>query len=123
MTNTYNTKQLNTNLPNNSITTTQNFGSTTANTNFLNASSTPILTILRGEDTVRVEENATLSIEGKVKINGEYLDERLERIETLLHIPIRDVTMEQKYSRLKTLWQEYNQELEKYKIWETLKGN
>lgn len=66
---------------------------------------------------------ANLEVKGRVKINGEYLDERLERIETVLQIPTRDIAIENKYPKLKQLYQEYTKELAKYKTWETLKGS
>ena len=62
-------------------------------------------------------------IQGKVIINGEDLQGRLERIETLLNIPIRDVEMEREFPKLKQLWEEYANELEKYKTFERIKGD
>lgn len=63
-----------------------------------------------------------LEVKGKIKMkNGDFLDDRLERIEALLNIPSRDVLMEEKYPRLKRLWEEYYQELEKCKTWDKLK--
>lgn len=78
-----------------------------------------------GEEVAKVAaDEATLEVTGRIRINGEYLDERLERIETLLNIPTRDVTIEEQYPKLKALFKEYMQELEKYKTWNRLtKGN
>ena len=82
-----------------------------------------VMTVPYGENTVRIEEDATLDVRGRVKINGEFLDERLERIETMLHIPTRDVTMEQKHPKLKELYEQYLHELEKYKTWDRIKDS
>lgn len=94
-----------------------------SNANFHNGSGKPLMTIPHGEDKVVVEPQAELEVKGRVKINGEYLDERLERIETLLNIPTRDITMEHKYPKLKELWEAYNRELAKYKTWDKLKDS
>jgi hypothetical protein len=67
-------------------------------------------------------DEPTLDIKGRVRMNDEYLDERLERIETLLQIPTRDVTMENKYPKLKELYDAYILELEKLKTWDRIKG-
>jgi hypothetical protein len=89
--------------------------------NFHNGQGMPVMTIPHGEDKVVLEERAELEVRGRIKLNGECLNERLERIETLLNIPTRDVTMEHKYPRLKEIWAEYNRELAKYKTWDALK--
>lgn len=74
-----------------------------------------------GKEVLSIPPNeATVDVKGRVRIQGEYLDERLERIETLLNIPTRDVEMENEFPRLKKLWEEYNNELEKYKTWKRL---
>lgn len=82
-----------------------------------------VMSVPHGENTVRIEKTATLDIQGRVKINGEWLDDRLGRIELMLHIPTRDVIMEEKYSKLKNLWGQYTTALEQYKTWETLKDS
>lgn len=84
---------------------------------------TAVMSVPYGENTVRIEETATLDVRGRVKINGEWLDERLERIETLLSIPTRDVTMEEKHPKLKQLYEQYMHELEKYKTWDRIKDS
>ena len=38
----------------------------------------------------------------------------------MLHIPSRNVIMEEKYDKLKQLWKEYNETLEAIKNWETI---
>ena len=67
------------------------------------------------------EKDPALEVTGKITWNGEDLNNRLERIETLLNIPTRDVIMEEKYKKLKELWEQYNKALAEYKTWETLK--
>lgn len=93
------------------------------NANFHNGQGQAVMTIPHGENKVVLEDTAELDVKGRVRINGEYLDERLERIETLLNIPTRDVTMENKYPKLKELWEAYNRELAKYKTWDKLKDS
>lgn len=77
----------------------------------------------RGSEVLRVpnSDTPTLEVTGNVRINGEDLNERLERIETLLNIPTRNVTIEAQYPKLKKLYEEYMSELEKYKTWNRLK--
>jgi len=94
-----------------------------SSSHFNNGSGKSIMSIPHGEDKVIIEKEAELEVQGRVKINGEYLHERLERIETLLNIPSRDITMEHKYPKLKELWESYNRELAKYKTWDKLKDS
>lgn len=61
-----------------------------------------------------------LDVGEDIILKNESLSERLERIEAVLHIPIRNVEMEKKHSRLKQLFEEYMYELEKLKTWEKL---
>lgn len=68
-------------------------------------------------------ETPSIKINGDIEWNGERLQDRLERIELLLNIPSRDVTMEEKYPKLKQLWNDYNKALAEYKTWETLKDS
>jgi len=91
------------------------------NTNF-NDGTSPVMIIPHGSKTVEIAKAATLDVKGNVKINGVDLEERLKTIETLLHIPTRDVTMEDKHPKLKALYEEYMHELEKYKTWHRIKG-
>ncbi len=84
-------------------------------TTFTNSSGKEVMRIPSGDE-------ASLQITGKIKWNGEDLEERLERIESLLHIPTRDVILEEKYQKLKRLWDEYHTALEEYKTWERLKN-
>ncbi len=91
-------------------------------TNFHNGNGTTLMSVPHGDDKIILEEKATLEVKGTVVINGVDLEERIERIETLLQIPTRDVTMEAKYPKLKKIWEEYNRELAKLKTWDALKG-
>lgn len=93
------------------------YSNTTNNsTSFVNSSGKEVMKIPAGDE-------ATVQITGKIKWNGEDLQDRLERIENLLHIPSRDIIMEEKYQKLKRLWDEYHTALEEYKTWERLKGS
>ena len=76
----------------------------------------------KGQEVFSIPSNEepTLDIKGKVRMNGEDLAERLERIESLLNIPTRNVTIEQQFPKLKALYEEYMAELEKYKTWNRL---
>lgn len=71
--------------------------------------------------TIPNSKEPSLLVDGNIKWNGEDLNDRLERIEAMLHIPTRDVTMEEKYKKLKSLWEQYHKALDEYKTWETLK--
>lgn len=80
------------------------------------------MTIPHGEQTVVLEDKATLEVKGQVRINGIDLEERLKTIERVLAIPERDATMEAKYPSLKKKFDEYINALEKYRTFERLKG-
>ena len=66
---------------------------------------------------------AGLEVKGKIIHNGKDLEERLSTIEKVLMIPQRDVKMEDKYPKLKKLYEEYMSELEKYTTWERIKND
>ena len=89
---------------------------TNTSTTFSNSSGKEVMKIPLGDE-------ASVQINGKIKWNGEDLEERLERIESMLHIPTRDVILEEKYQKLKRLWGEYKSALEEYKTWERLKDS
>lgn len=75
-----------------------------------------------GSPVMHIPNNSsTVEITGSVKINGEDLEERLSRIETVLQIPTRDVIIEAQYPKLRAIFEQYTQELEKYKTWNRLK--
>lgn len=90
--------------------------------NFVSNNGQPIMTIPHGEQTVVLEDKATLEVKGQVRINGIDLEERLKTIERVLAIPERDATMEAKYPSLKKKFDEYINALEKYRTFERLKG-
>ena len=117
MTNTLRTKQ-------STLTTLSNIGTsigyngttyTTAAVNSNYSLSDHVLTV-NGTD-------ASLTVKGKVMINGQDLEERLKTIEKVLMIPERDVTMEAKYPSLKKKFDEYIKELAKYRTWDAIKGD
>ena len=93
------------------------------NTNFTaGGTGKTVMTIPHNSDEVVIEPDAALNVKGKVIINGEDLQERLERIETLLNVPVRDIEMETEFPKLKNLWKEYEEELERYRTWKRLKN-
>jgi predicted transcriptional regulator len=80
------------------------------------------MTVPNGKDEIVLEKNATLTVKGKVVINDRDLEERLATIEKILQIPERDVILEKKHPKLKKLYDEYINELSKYKMWQSIKG-
>ena len=76
-------------------------------------------------DNVLVARNnpAELEVKGRMVINGRDLEERLDTIEKVLQIPERDVILEKKHPKLKKLYDEYINELSKYKMWQSIKGD
>ena len=76
-------------------------------------------------DNVLVARNnpAELEVKGRMVINGRDLEERLDTIEKVLQIPERDVKLEKKHPKLKKLYDEYINELSKYKMWQSIKGD
>lgn len=93
------------------------------NTGVISPSGTTRMSNSNGKTVLTIPNSnePSLMIDGSIKWNGEDLNDRLKRIEAMLHIPTRDVTMEEKYSKLKKLYNEYSKALEEYKTWETLK--
>ena len=91
------------------------------NTTFNSSNNKTIMSIPYGQEKMVLEKDATLEVNGSVKINGLDLEERLSTIEKVLQIPQRDVTMESKYPKLKKLYEEYMRELEKLRTWDALK--
>jgi len=77
-------------------------------------SNTSISTIITGE---------SLIVKGSIIMNGVNLEKRLSTIEQVLNIPTRDATMEEKYPKLKKIYEEYITELEKYKTWDNIKDS
>jgi hypothetical protein len=76
-------------------------------------------------DNVMIARNnpAELEVKGRMVINGRDLEERLDTIEKVLQIPERDVKLEKKHPKLKKLYDEYINELSKYKMWHSIKGD
>jgi hypothetical protein len=123
MANTYNTKLTNTVLPNNySITGINGYTINASASASVGGINTTLLTIPLGEDKVVLNESATLEVKGNVVINGLDLEERLKTIEKVLMIPERDAKMEAKYPSLKKKYDEYIKQLEKYRMWDSIKG-
>lgn len=127
MSNTYNinskvTLPVNQSTYSGTITTSGYNGTSWSSPNWNSSNHRPVLTIPNGEEKVVLEPQATLEVKGKVVINGLDLDERLKIIERLLMIPERDAIMESKYPSLKKKFDEYIKDLEKYRMWESIKG-
>lgn len=95
---------------------------TTPSTQFNSSNGKPIMTVPNGKDEVILEKDATLTVKGKVVINGRDLEERLTTIEKVLRIPERDVILEKKHPKLKKLYNEYIYALAKYRTFEAIKG-
>ena len=64
-----------------------------------------------------------LEVKGRLVINGQDLEERLNTIEKVLSIPERDVRIEEKHPKLKKLYDEYIAALGKYRTFESIKGD
>ena len=73
--------------------------------------------------TIKQTNPPELEVKGRMIINGVDLEERLDTIEKVLHIPERDVILEKKHPKLKKLYDEYINELSKYKMWQSIKGD
>lgn len=95
----------------------------TPNTSFSSSNNKAIMTIPHGEEKMVLEKEATLEVKGSIKLNGISLEERLGTIEKVLDIPSRDIGLEEKYPKLKKIYNEYMTELEKYKTWERIKDD
>lgn len=64
-----------------------------------------------------------INIKNDIILNDESLAVRLARIEAALHIPTRNIKLEDTYPKLKKLWEQYNEELEKLTNWENIKNS
>jgi len=62
-----------------------------------------------------------LEVKGRLVLNGQDLEERLNTIEKVLCIPERDVILEKKHPKLKRLYDEYIAALGKYRTFEAIK--
>ena len=72
--------------------------------------------------TIKQTNPPELEVKGRMIINGVDLEERLDTIEKVLHIPERDVILEKKHPKLKKLYDEYIHALGKYRTFEAIKG-
>lgn len=66
-------------------------------------------------------DQSSIKCTGNLIVNGEDISERIKRIEERLHIPSRNVILEEKYQKLKDIWIEYTETLNAIKTWETIK--
>lgn len=66
--------------------------------------------------------DSSLTVKGKVIINGKDLEERLSNLEKVLGIPEYDGEMFIKYPSLKVKYDDYINELSKKRTWDALKG-
>jgi dethiobiotin synthetase len=100
----------------NTINTTTGYNSNIGNYTMsnLNSSNDAVLTVNTGSD-------ASLEVKGSIVMNGRNLEERLTTIEDILMIPERDVELENRYPKLKTMYDAYIKELSKYRMWEEIK--
>ena len=75
-------------------------------------------------DNVMIVHNnpPELEVKGRMVLNGQDVEERLNTIEKVLQIPERDVKLEKKHPKLKKLYDQYINELEKYRTWDRIKG-
>ena len=96
---------------------------TSPSTQFNNSNGKPIMTVPVGTDEIVLEKDATLTVKGRMVINGRDLEERLDTIEKVLQIPERDVILEKKHPKLKKLYDEYITALGKYRTFEAIKGD
>jgi hypothetical protein len=95
---------------------------TTPSTQFNNSNGKPIMSVPAGTDEIVLEKDATLTVKGRMVINGVDLEERLKTIEKVLMIPERDVKLEEKHPKLKKMYYDYINELAKYRMWQAIKG-
>ena len=80
---------------------------------------------ITNSEVMRINQTnpATIEVKGNMVINGRDLEERLDTIEKVLQIPERDVKLEEKHPKLKKLYNEYINELAKYRMWHAIKGD
>jgi maltooligosyltrehalose synthase len=109
----------------NTLTTLNNIGTSgqflTAATNGISYTTAPSITLADNVLTAKSNPNS-LEVKGKVVINGQDLEERLNTIEKVLQIPERDAILETKHPKLKELYDQYIHALGKYRTWESIKG-
>lgn len=120
MANTYNNAKLA--ASNTLVYTTNNTSGQFLTSNGSNGTSWTTTTTPYDSVLVANQNPASLEVKGKLVVNGQDLEERLETIETVLQIPPRDIKMEKKHPKLKKLYDEYIKELSKYRMWDKIKG-
>lgn len=77
-----------------------------------------------GDSVITVNgSDSSLTVKGKLVVNGIDMEERLKIIERVLGIPERDATIEAKYPSIKKKFDEYINSLEKHRTFERIKGN
>ena len=91
---------------------------------FLTSSGSNGMTWANTNDNVMIVKQTPpeLEVKGRMVINGVDLEERLNTIEQVLHIPERDVKLEKKHPKLKKLYDEYIAALGKYRTFDAIKG-
>lgn len=101
---------------------------TSANAFSINAAPTYTITTTPGTGIIGANANSltdlssSLKVTGNLILNGLDVDERLRSIEKLLQMPDRDAKMEEKYKELRKLADQYNELLEKLRVWDALKS-
>lgn len=100
----------------NTISTSQGFNGTSSTYTI-----SPSYTMADNVLTVNGEQ-ASLTVKGKVVVNGRDLEERLDNIEKVLGIPEADGAMFVKYPKLKKKYDDYINELAKLRAWDALKS-
>jgi len=74
------------------------------------------------QSTMHVK-NSTVEIHGTLVLDGVNVNSVIDDISKMLGVIKRDTKFEEKYPKLKQLYEEYNRTLEYYKTIEILKGN
>jgi hypothetical protein len=101
-------------------------GTTTiSNSPYLTSTGTSTIWNNSPTETISINQTKppTVDIKGNLTINGRDLEERLNTIEKVLQIPERDVKIEKKHPKLKKLYDDYINALEKYRTFEAIKGD
>jgi hypothetical protein len=88
-----------------------------------NITSKTITTTSLADAKIRIDggENGSMQVDVPLLVNGRDVMKELDEMRDSLLLLKRDVNMEIKYPRLKELKDEYEQALEKYKTFDTIK--
>ena len=70
-----------------------------------------------------LEVKGDIRVNGDIIANGNSIMDRIENIEKMLYIPNRHKELEEKYSKLASLYKEYNETLEAIKTFEILRNS